>query len=285
MAQIDFGLLINTYLVPFGLKIVMAIVIWIVGGMVIGAVIKLTHAAMTRRNVDATLVNYSDGAMRVGLRIALVMGILEVCSIQTTSFAALIAAAGVAIGVAWSGLLSNFAAGVFLVVLHPFKVGDTIRAGGETGTVVDIGLFVTTLTTDNNLRVYVGNNKIFSDNLINYSANPQRRVDLRCQIAHGVNPADAAALLKNRVALVPNVLPIPELTIGIIEFNLSGTLLAVRPYCHPNNHGQVSFDVNQAIADTCAAARWPVPAPYQVGIAAGVSGTETRPEPVQQADA
>ncbi|MBC7501903.1 MAG: mechanosensitive ion channel family protein [Herminiimonas sp.] len=256
MAQIDVGLLINTYLVPFGLKVVMAIAIWIIGGMLIGTVIRLSRAGMTRRNVDPTLINYSDAALRVGLRIALVMAILEVCSIQTTSFAALIAAAGVAIGVAWSGLLANFAAGIFLVVLHPFKVGDTIRAGGETGTVVDIGLFVTTLTTDNNLRVYVGNNKIFTDNLINYSANPQRRVDLRCPIAPGIHPAEAAAILKSRVAMVPNVLPLPEPVVGIIEFGLGGSVLAVRPYCHPNHYDQVCFDVNQAIAEACEVGAW-----------------------------
>jgi small conductance mechanosensitive channel len=266
MSQIDFVLLTNTYLVPFGLKVVMAIAIWVISGMVINAIVKVSRLSMTKRRVDATLINYSDAALRVGLRIGVVMLILEVCNIQTTSFAALIAAAGVAIGVAWSGLLSNFAAGVFLVVLQPFKVGDTIRAGGETGTVVAIGLFVTTLTTDNNLCVYVGNNKVFSDNLINYSTNAQRRVDLRCQIAHGVNPAEAVALLYARVAQVPNVLTAPALSIGILEFNLSGSLLAVRPYCHPNDYGQVYFDVNQAIADTCTEAGWPVPAPYQVAI-------------------
>ena len=202
----NFGIMLNTYLVPFGLKILAAIAIWIAGSVAINGFAKLARRALTLRHLDPTLANYAVSTIHVALRIVLVMAILEVCGIPTTSFAALIGAAGVAIGVAWSGLLSNFAAGIFLVVLHPFKVGDYINAAGQTGTVIEIGLFMTIMTTDNNLRVYIGNNKLFSDTITNYNVNDSRRVDQRCQIAGNVDPAEAIALLTERVSRIPNVL-------------------------------------------------------------------------------
>lgn len=136
---LNFETLINLYLVPFGLKVIAAIVIWIVGGMFINTLSKIVRRVLTARQFETTLVNYASSAIHVILRVLLVMGILEVCGIPTTSFAAMIGAVGVALGVAWSGLLSNFAAGIFLVVLRPFKVGDYITAAGQTGTVSDIG--------------------------------------------------------------------------------------------------------------------------------------------------
>jgi small conductance mechanosensitive channel len=266
MSNINIELLINTYLVPFGLKILMAIAIWIIGGIVINMIAKLSHKAMSLQKIEPTLAQYGESAVRVALRIALVMVILEVCGIQTTSFAALIAAGGVAIGMAWSGLLSNFAAGIFLVILRPFKVGDAICAAGQTGAVAEIGLFSTTLTTGDNVCVHVGNGKLFADNIINYTTNPYRRVDLKCQIANGVNPQEAIARLKSHVAKVANQSSATPASIEILEFNAAGTVLGVRPFCNNKDYWQVYFDTNNAIAAACAEAGWPVPAPHQIEI-------------------
>ena len=260
----DLDKLVNDYLVPFGLKILMAVVIWIVGGIVINVVARLVRGAMTRRAIDPTLVRYTESTLRIALRIALIISILSVCGIETTSFAALLAAAGVAIGAAWSGLLSNFASGIFLIVLRPFKTGDMISAGGVTGVVGEIGLFVTTMTTADNLRVYVGNTKVFSDNITVFDANAFRRVDLTAQLAHTVDVQDAVARLKTRVAQIPNVMPTPAVDVAILEFNPSGPVLAVRPYCHNRDYWQVYFDTNRAIAEVGGTAHWPVPAPRQI---------------------
>ncbi|AHB04809.1 MULTISPECIES: mechanosensitive ion channel family protein [Pandoraea] len=260
----DLDKLVNDYLVPFGLKILMAVVIWIVGGIVINVVARLVRGAMTRRAIDPTLVRYTESTLRIALRIALIISILSVCGIETTSFAALLAAAGVAIGAAWSGLLSNFASGIFLIVLRPFKTGDMISAGGVTGVVDEIGLFVTTMTTADNLRVYVGNTKVFSDNITVFDANAFRRVDLTAQLAHTVDVQDAVARLKTRVAQIPNVMPTPAVDVAILEFNPSGPVLAVRPYCHNRDYWQVYFDTNRAIAEVGGTAHWPVPAPRQI---------------------
>jgi len=113
------------------------------------------------------------------LNIILVVAIRGYFGVETTSFAAILAAAGIAIGMAWSGLLANFAAGAFMVVLRPFKVGDFVTVGGITGTVKEVGLFVTALNTPDNVLTIIGNNKVFSDTIQNFSANPYRRVDLK----------------------------------------------------------------------------------------------------------
>lgn len=269
--------LINLYLVPFGLKVLAAIAIWVIGGMFINTFAKVVRRVMTARLFETTLINYAISAIQVILRVLLVMGILEVCGIPTTSFAAMIGAVGVALGVAWSGLLSNFAAGIFLVVLRPFKVGDYITAAGQTGTVTDIGLVTTTMLTDNNLRVIIGNNKLFSDIITNYNVQPTRRVDLRCQIAYGVDPAEAIVRLSEQVSRIPNVLTTPAIAVVIQEFNASGTLLAVRLFAPTPNYGQVYNDTNQAIAQTCAQAGWPAPATYQVSVASATPPSGSTP--------
>src|SRR5512139_2830129 len=193
------------------------------------------------------------------MKILVLIAVFGVLGIETTSFAALIAAIGIAIGAAWAGLLSNFAAGIFLMTLRPFKVGDMITVGGVTGDVREIGLFVTALDTVDNIRVYVGNNKIFSDSIQNYSTNAYRRVDLKAQIAHSVNPYDAIKRLSERVAKIPNVMPSPAPSVEVLDFNPLGTVIAVRPFCANAHYWQVYFDTNKAIVDVCGEAGYAVP--------------------------
>ena len=197
--------LFQHYGMPLIWNLLGAIAIWVIGGWIITAIRNFIKRTMAARNMDSTLASYVDTSVSVLLKIMLVIAVLSAFGVQTTSIAAIIAAAGVAIGMAWSGLLANFAAGVFLILLRPFKVGDMITAGGATGEVKEIGMFATTLTTGDNLKVVAGNNKIFSDNIVNYTANPFRGVDLRCQIAHSVDPNDAIARLKSRVSQIANV--------------------------------------------------------------------------------
>jgi small conductance mechanosensitive channel len=186
----------------------------------------------------------------VGLRILLVIAILGVLGIETTSFAALLAAAGIAIGAAWAGLLANFAAGVFLIVLRPFKVGEAILAGGVTGVVREIGLFVTTLDTGDNVRVYVGNNKLFSDNIVNYSSNAYRRVDLVAQVPTASSPR-RLSLLKEKVARIPNVIQNPRAAWrSWIQCLRHGHRR--RPYCNNNDYCRCISDTNKAIMEVGA---------------------------------
>src|SRR5262249_50986616 len=144
-----------------------------------------------RAPFDQTVAAYMGTAVTVLLNVALIVAILGFFGIETTSFAALLAGVGVAVGAAWSGLLANLAAGVFILILRPFKVGDFVSAGGVVGTIAEIGLFVTTVTTPDNVRTYVGNNKVLSDTVQNFSANAYRRVDLVAQLDNSVGHADA----------------------------------------------------------------------------------------------
>jgi small conductance mechanosensitive channel len=150
-----------------------------------GRVIAVIQAGMNRNQVDPTLTKYLGSIVAIALNIALVLGILGYFGFQTTSLAALLAGAGVAIGAAWGGLLSHFAAGAFLLVFRPFKVGDFVSAGGVTGTIKELGLFGTTIITPDNVMTIVGNGKVFSGDIQNFSALPVRRVDRTAQLPLG----------------------------------------------------------------------------------------------------
>jgi small conductance mechanosensitive channel len=246
-------------LTQFGLKILGAIALWIIAQKLIDFALRLVRRGFRTQHVDPTLVNYLLNIISVTLRIVLIVAILGFFGIETTSFAALLAAAGVAIGAAWGGLLANFAAGAFLIVFNPFKVGDFITAAGVTGTVTEIGLFTTSITTPDNVLTIVANNKIFSDNIQNFSANPYRRVDLLAQLHHNVDHNDAIARLKARLSRIPNVITNPVPDVEIITFNLAGPVLAVRPYCNNEHYWQVYFDTNKAIREAFGEAGYPIP--------------------------
>ena len=246
-------------LIALGIRVLEALALWIVGRWLIGFALRLIGRGMTRQKVDPTLIRYIQNAVGAILNIVLVIAILGFFGVQTTSLAALIAAAGVAIGLAWSGLLSNFASGVFLVILQPMKVGDFVTAGGVTGTVHEVGLFASSIDTLDNVRNIIGNAKIFGDVIQNFSTNAYRRVDLTAQLAHGVDVHAAMALLKTALAGIPNVLADPAPDVEILTFNLAGPVLAVRPYCNNKNYWQVYFDTNKLIKDSFTTAGFAVP--------------------------
>jgi len=232
-----------------GLRVLGAIVLYIVGRWLISMAVGMVQKGLSRQRLEPTLLRFLGSTISVILNITLVIAILGYFGVQTTSFAALLAGAGLAIGTAWGGLLSNFAAGIFLVVLRPFKVGDFISAGGITGTVEEVGLFVTTIDTPDNVRTFVGNNKLFSDNIQNYSANPYRRVELTAQISGAADPKQAMAAIKQRIQKIPNVAAKPEPDVAIASFTPVGPVLAIRPYTSNEFYWQVYFDTNMAIRE------------------------------------
>jgi small conductance mechanosensitive channel len=246
------------------IKIVAAIAFWIIGRWLIGRVVTLISVAMNRNHVDPTLTKYLGSIVTVALNITLVLGILGYFGIQTTSFAAMLAGAGVAIGAAWSGLLGNFAAGAFMLVLRPFKVGDFVLIGGVVGTVHELGLFGTTIITPDNVLTLIGNGKIFGDTIQNFNVLPVRRVERVAQLANGVDPLDAIARFKAAVAQIPNVAATPEPEINLLDMKLEGPQIAVRPYTHNNHYWQVYFATNEAIVRVCQEAGWPAPALTQI---------------------
>ncbi len=255
--------LIVTTATDVGIKILAAIAFWVIGRWLIGMVLSMVRASLEKQKVDPTVLRYLGSVITVTLNMLLVVGILGYFGIQTTTFAALIAAGGVAIGLAWSGLLANFAAGAFLVVLRPMKVGDFVTVAGVTGTVTELGLFTTTVNTPDNVQTIVGNNKIFSDTIQNFTVNPFRRVDLKCQLSGAADHQAAMAVLREKIATIPNVLAEPKVDVEILDFTLVGPVLAVRPYCHNDNYWQVYFDTNKMIREALAEAGFPAPMPAQ----------------------
>ncbi|MFQ3596200.1 MAG: mechanosensitive ion channel family protein [Sphingomonadaceae bacterium] len=245
--------------VDFGLKVLGALVLYMVGRWLISFGIRMLGRVLTARNFDATLQRYIANILAVTLNIVLVVAILGYFGIETTSFAALLAGVGLAIGAAWSGLLGNFAAGAFLIIFRPYKVGDYVVAGDIEGTVTEIGLFNTVITAPDNVQTIVGNATISGEAIRNFSAHPFRRVDRTMQLAFGVDPLDAIARLKAALPAIPNVLADPAPVVEILDFNELGTVLAVRPFCHTDHYWQVTFDTNRLIAETASAAGYPPP--------------------------
>ncbi len=200
-----------------------AFVFWLVGRWLIAFATRTRGPALLKQQLDVTLTKYLQTGLSVVLNAALLVAILGFFGVETTTFAALIAAGGVAIGVAWGGLLANFA-GSFLVFLRPFKVGD----------------FIT---------------------IQNFSANPYRRVDMTATINNSVDHHQAIRLLKDRLARIPNVLSSPAPDGDVLQFTPAGPQLCVRPYCANQHYWQVYFDTNRLIRESFGEAGFPAPLP------------------------
>ncbi len=251
---------LSTQGVDFGLKLLGALAAWVIGRWLISMALRLMAAALKRGGkVDQTLTHYLSSIISVLLNVILILAILDIFGVKTTSFAALLAGAGLAIGTAWGGLLTHFAAGVFMQVLRPYKVGEFVTIGGVTGTVKELGLFGTTVITPDNVTTIVGNNTVFSGSIQNFSALPYRRVDCLAKVANGVDVLDAIARLRTAVAAIPNVAQSPAPDIEILQFTPEGPLLCVRPYTHTDHYWQVYFDTHKAVVSTFGAAGYPVP--------------------------
>jgi small conductance mechanosensitive channel len=251
---------ISTQAPAFALKIGAALLVWFAGRWLIRWLVRIFGNAMARGGrVDATLAKYLQSIFNFAMNLVLVLAILDIFGVSTTSFAALLAGVGLAIGTAWGGLLTHFAAGVFIQILRPYKVGDVVSVGGLTGIVKELGLFGTTLVTGENVIAIMGNNKVFSDTIKNYSALPLRRVECTAKIANSVDAFDAMQRLKVALSLIPNVATEPAPEVEILQFTPEGPLLCLRPYTNISHYWQVYFDTHKAIVSTFGQAGYPVP--------------------------
>lgn len=238
-----------------GWKILGALVVLFVGRLIIKLVVRLCNRAMETKLVEPTLIRYIGSSISILLNLALFIAILGFFGFETTTFAALLAGVGVAIGAAWSGLLSNFAAGIFLVTLRPFRVGDVILAAGVNGIVKEVGMFVTVVTTPENVLTFIGNNKIFTETIQNFSTNTYRRIEIKVQLAPEADALAVLETLRENLEKIPNVLNEPPSFIGILELAPGGATLAVRPCAHQNHYNQVYFDTTEMIARTLEASK------------------------------
>jgi small conductance mechanosensitive channel len=231
----------------YGLKIISAILILIVGMWVAKRVKSFVVKLMEKRNVDPTLISFSSSLLLIALQIFVIVAALEKLNIKTTSFVAILGAAGLAVGLALQGSLSNFASGVLMIIFKPFKLGDFVEAGGATGAVADINIFTTVINTPDNKKTIVPNSSVMGGNIINYSANDTRRVDLSAGISYSDDIDKARSAINAVLAEIPEILETPAPDILVSEMADSSVNFAVRPWCKPADYWAVYFGVTEAI--------------------------------------
>jgi small conductance mechanosensitive channel len=231
----------------FGLRIVAAIAILILGKWVVSIIKKITIKAMKRHQVDQTLRGFIGALIHISLQVFVIIAALGALNVKTASLVAVLGAAGLAVGLALQGSLANFAAGVLLIIFKPFTVDDVVDAGGAMGTVREIGILNTHIDTLDNKMTIVPNAKIMSDNIVNYTANDTRRVDIVAGISYGDDIDKAREVIQSVLNEVPGILNAPAPDILVAEMADSSVNFNVRPWCTPADYWNVYFGVTEGI--------------------------------------
>jgi small conductance mechanosensitive channel len=231
----------------YGLKIVAAIVIFIVGRWIARALRNMINKMMAKGNVDETLISFVGNLTYITLLAFVIIAALNQLGIQTTSFIAVIGAAGLAIGLALQGSLANFAAGVLMIIFRPFKAGDYIEGAGVAGTVEEVQIFATQLKTPDNKTIIVPNAKMMGDNITNYSAKDTRRVDMVIGVGYGDDLKKVREILEDILAKDDRILEDPAPTIGVLELGDNSVNFAVRPWVKRDDYWGAYFDVTETV--------------------------------------
>jgi len=239
--------LVDTYVIPWSINIVMAIIIYIIGRIIVGIVVGLLGKVLARSKYDDMLVEFVKAIANAILMLFVIVASLDKLGVDTTSLVAILGAAGLAIGLSLQGSLQNFAAGVMLLVFRPFKAGDFIEAGGTAGTVKSISIFTTIMTTPDNKEIIVPNGKIYGDNITNFSAKPTRRVDMVVGISYDSDLKKAKAILLEMVAADERILKDPEPKVAVSELADSSVNFVVRPWVASADFWSVKFDFTEAV--------------------------------------
>jgi len=250
----------------YGIKVIGAIVIWVIGSWVIKKIMKGIKKVMSKRDYDESLQKFLLNLMNWILKILLIIAILGKLGVETTSFAAILAAAGLAIGMALQGSLGNFAGGVLLMIFKPIKIGDLIEAQGEVGVVKEIEIFTTKLTGLSNREIIIPNGALSNGNIINYTTEGTRRVDLTFGVGYDSDIKKTKAVLMQVLTSHPLVLKNPEPTVNVSELADSSVNFAVRPWCKSEHYWDVFFDVTEQTKEALDAAGIEIPYPHQVEI-------------------
>jgi small conductance mechanosensitive channel len=231
----------------FGVKVIAAIAILVIGRWIAKALASFVRKLMNKAKVDAMLRRFVGNVVYVALLTFVVLAAINQLGIQTTSFIAVIGAAGLAIGLALQGSLSNFASGMLIIIFRPYKVGDYIEAGGTAGTVEEVQIFTTVLRSPDNKTIIVPNAQIMGGTITNYSAKPQRRVDLVASVGYNDNLDKVKQVLIDILAKDERVLKDPAPTIAIMELADSSINFVVRPWVNASDYWPLYFDLNERI--------------------------------------
>jgi small conductance mechanosensitive channel len=254
---------IMTFINTYGFKIIAAIVILIAGRIAVGILTGVIHRLMVRHNADVTLTKFVASLTKIALMTFVVIAAIRALGVETTSFVAVIGAAGLAVGLALQGTLANFAAGVMLIIFKPFKAGDYIEGGGASGTVDAVQIFNTVLKTPDNKMVIIPNSKMTGDNITNYSAMAQRRIDLVFGIGYNDDIRKAKATLERILREDDRILKDPAPTVAVLELGDSSINFVVRPWVKTSDYWAVYFDVTEKVKLTFDAEGISIPFPQR----------------------
>ncbi len=266
MESSTFGQMVESavpVLTEYGLRIIGAVLILIVGRIAAGLAGRLVGKALDRGKADVSLRGFVVAMVKIAVMAFAVIAALAKFGVQTTSFVAVLGAAGLAIGFALQGSLSNFAAGVMLLVFKPIRVGDLIDAAGYLGIVAEIGIFVTTVNTLDNQKVIIPNAKLTGDVINNVNGNSLRRVDMSAGIGYADDMEKAKGIMMGILERHPKVLADPEPSVAVCEMADSSVNFVVRPWCQADDYWTVWFDVTQAIKEEFDAQSVSIPYPQR----------------------
>lgn len=231
----------------YGIKVIAAIAIFVIGRWIAKIVSNLVRRMMRKAKVDETLRKFVGGIVYIALLAFVVLAALSQLGIQTTSFIAVLGAAGLAIGLALQGSLANFAAGFLMIIFKPFRVGDYIEGGGVAGTVEEIQIFTTTLKTPDNKTVIIPNAKLTSDNIVNWTVKGTRRVDMVFGIGYGDDIDKAKSTIKEVLSKDGRILKDPAPQVAVVELADSSVNFVVRPWVNAADYWSVHFDTNESV--------------------------------------
>ncbi|MFK7834053.1 MAG: mechanosensitive ion channel family protein [Winogradskyella sp.] len=253
-------------IVEFGPKLIAAIAIWIIGSWIVKMLLKGVKKAMNKADYDESLKKFLLNLINWILKIVLIVVVLGTVGIETTSFAAILAAAGLAIGLALQGSLGNFAGGVLLMIFKPIKIGDLIEAQGELGVVKEIEIFTTKLLTPTNKEVIIPNGALSNGNIVNYSTEGKLRVDLTFGVGYDSDIKQTKDVLMQVLTSNPKVLQDPAPTVNVSELADSSVNFAVRPWCTVADYWDVYFATHENVKIALDAAGIEIPYPHAVEI-------------------
>lgn len=252
-----------TFFQDWSLRVLAAVLIVVIGRLVARWLSNLVRRALRRSEIDAALVSFAGNLCQALLLLIVIIAALNQLGIQTTSFIAIIGAAGLAVGLALQGSLANFAAGIMIILFRPFKAGDFIEAGGALGIVEEIEIFTTKLRTGDNKLVIIPNNQITGGSITNFSAKDTRRIDMLIGVSYQDDLSRVKTLLQDILAADERVLTEPAPTIGVLELGESSINFAVRPWVKSTDYFATLFDLNQTIKERFDDAGITIPFPQR----------------------
>ena len=247
LENLDVNALTQTYVVPWAINIVLALVIFIVGRIVVNIITSIVRTLLDRADMDDILIDFISSILRTALLLFVIIAALDQLGVDTTSLIALLGAAGLAVGLALQGSLQNFASGVMLIVFRPFKAGDFVEAGGVSGVVEKISIFSTMMRTGDNREIIVPNGSIYGGTITNFSARATRRIDMVFGIGYDDDLKKAQEILRNISDNDDRILKDPEVTIAVSELADSSVNFVVRPWVNSADYWAVKFDFTEKV--------------------------------------